>query len=67
MQALKGHEKLQVLNLSNNIIGDAGVGSLSSLLQSPNSITDLDLSANGIGVIGAARGLNRAWATRTDV
>ena len=54
VSALKGHKQLQVLDLSNNNIGNLGCKSLATLLQDPSSsLCTLALDRNSIGNKGA--------------
>jgi Ran GTPase-activating protein (RanGAP) involved in mRNA processing and transport len=52
--ALRSMSSLQILNLSNNAIGDAGCALLVPALQSMSSLQHLDLSLNEIGAAGCA-------------
>jgi Ran GTPase-activating protein (RanGAP) involved in mRNA processing and transport len=52
---LKDNQNIEVLDLSNNNIGNTGVKNITKLLEANTAITELNLSDNNIGT----KGLNR--------
>lgn len=52
MNYLKDNQNIQVLDLSNNNIGNKGVRNITKLLKTNEAITELNLSDNNIGTKG---------------